>query len=689
MRDRLYRNALLLGAAFGLLCLPAVGLAQQEDQGYRDFAAVERQLKAWAGQHPELMQLQTIGSSAGGRPIYVARLATDGELEPARRPAVFVGANIVGYHNAGSEAALNLLQALLDGGEPAQVLSEVTFYIAPALDPDAHDGMFGTPKQRLSGNDSTVDRDVDGLDQEDGPNDLNGDGRITRLRIPDPEGKMLPDPDDPRVMIEADPLEGQTGAYRVVTEGRDDDEDGRFNEDGPGGVVPNKNFAHEFRFNDPEAGPWPSYAPESKALMDFLLARRNVALALVYGPANNLLALPQGFGGGGDPGTLKFKVPRTIAEFIGLDPEQEYTIDEIWELVKDLPFVVQNNITKEQVLQFLGAGPATKPEDADIKYLEKLAEEYKKRLEDAGLDNKRKGAQYTRGGLTPWLYYQHGAMAIELDVWGVPKAEQEDEDKEGEDKPLTLDTLAEMSSEEFLALGEEKIAAFLKEIGAPPQITASALIQRVESGQVTPKQMAEMARRMSGGSTGEEKKDEGHNDLMTFIDEQAPDAFVPWTQVTLPDGTEAEVGGPDPFIEIAPPYALLEPALKLHTETALDLAGKLARVEILKLEAEDLGGGVHRVKAVAGNRGFFPTQTKMAERAKSHLPVRLELTPGDGAVLVTGARWVTSERLEGQTGTLAAEWLVRVSGKSAGVTVEVFSDNAGSDRKQLSLGKGS
>ena len=39
-----------------------------------------------------------------------------------------------------------------------------------------------------------------------------------------------------------------------------------------------------------------------------------------------------------------------------------------------------------------------------------------------------------------------------------------------------------MSVDDFLALGEEKVAAFLEEIGAPPQFTAAALIQRVEVG---------------------------------------------------------------------------------------------------------------------------------------------------------------------------------------------------------------
>jgi hypothetical protein len=680
----------------GLCLIAGVAVAGE----YRSLDAVRQQLERWAGEHGARMKLEEIGRSTAGAPLLVARVAADGDVDPDRRPAVFVGANIAGYHNAGTEAALHLLETLLTSTDEgvAKLLAAHTFYVAPALNPDAHDGMFASPRRRLAGRPGTggaaevawpslgpLDRDLDGLAGEDPPDDLDGDGRITTMRIADSAGGMLPDPDDPRVMVKADPLEGQSGAYRVVTEGSDDDGDGKFNEDPGGGVEPSRNFAHAYEADRPEAGPWPSYASETRAVMDFLLARRNVALAVVYGPANNLLSTPRSLGGGGgDPGTLKFKVPTSIAEFVGLDPEKEYTIDEVWEVVKDLSFVRQNNITKEQVLQFLGAGPAVKLEDADVKYFEKLAGSYKERLEQAGLDNKREGKQYRAGGFTPWLYYQYGAMAIELDVWGVPKAERKDD---GEDDALTLDRLEEMSNEEFLALGEDKIGQFLKDIGAPPQFTAAAVIQRVESGGVTPKQMAQMARRMGGGGGAAAKKGGGPGDLMTFVDAHAPEAFVPWTEVTLADGTKAEVGGVDPFVEIAPPYALLEPALAVHTATVLDLAGKLARVEILELESEDLGGGVFRVEATAGNRGFLPTHTRLAQRAQSHLPVRLEIVLGEGAELVTGPRWTTGERLDGENGTLKAQWLVRVAGRSARVDVDVVSDQAGTDRRSLELGE--
>lgn len=679
-------------AALGLLVLggPA-GAASYQD--YHSFAKVESELQAW-GKNPAL-KLQTIGKSAGGRPIYVARIAAPGGADPDTRPAVFVGANIAGFHNAGTEAALDLIQALLNapaGSQGAKLLASHTFYVAPALNPDAHDALFGKVHARRGGADGKIDRDMDGLLGEDPPDDLNGDGMITRMRIPDPAGGWLADGTDARVLVKSDVMEQRAGAYRIEIEGKDDDGDGEYNEDGGDGVWPDKNFPHAFAVATAEAGPWPSYAPETKALLDFLLARRNVALAVVYGPANNLLAAPQSLGGGGDLGTQKFKIPPQAARFLGFDPEAEYTIDEVWAVAQNLPFVRQNNITKDQLQQFLGAGPATKVDADDQAYLDKFAEAYKERLKKANLSSDRPGAQYGRGGFTPWLYYQYGAMALELDVWGVPKAEKKAEGK-AEDA-LTLDKVAAMSSDELIALGEEKIDAFLKENKVPAQFNAKMVIAGMKGGQITPKAMVDRIKSMGGGggaaAAGGGKASEAgarEREVLAWMDANAQGSFAAWKPVTLPDGTKVEVGGLDPFAEVNPPMSMLKPALAAHTETVLDLAGKLPKVEILSLDVEDLGSGIYRVKAVAANRGYLATHTKQAARAQVRLPVRLTLKTGEGVEMVTGYPAVTSDRLEGTTGTLTGEWLVRAR-PGAKIVVDLATDSAGRDQKTTTVGKG-
>ncbi len=691
-------SAWCAAAVLGLLALAGPAHADPvSTQGYHPFADVERQLQAWGQENPRDVKLITLGKSAGGRPLYVIRIAGTGDIDPDARPAVFVGANLAGSHNAGTEAALDLIQTLLAApadSPAAKLLAAQTFYVAPVLNPDAHDALFGKVRNTRGGNGMAIDHDVDGLEGEDPADDLNGDGLITRLRIPDASGDWLADATDPRVLVEADSMEQRPGAWRVVAEGRDDDGDGELNEDGADGVWPDRNFPHAFPYTA-ESGPWSSYAPETKALLDFLFARRNVAMAIVYGPANNLLAAPQSLGGGGDLGTQKFKLGMR-AKFLGLDPEEEYTLDQVWEVAQNLPFVRQNGVTKEQLQQFLGAGAATKVDPADQAYFDKFAEAYKERLKKAGLSNDRPAAQYGKGGFTPWLYYQYGAVALELDVWGIPKAEKKADDSKKEDDALTLEKVAGMTTDELIAQGEEKIDAFLKENKAPAQFNATMVIGFLKGGQIDPKGMVERMKQMGagggagGGAAGGGKAGEvgaREREVLAWVDANAPGGFVAWTPVTLPDGTKAEVGGLDPFVERNPPAAILKPALAAHTETVLDLAGKLARVEILSVDVKSLGAGVYRVKAVAANRGYLATHTKQAERARVHVPVRLSLQTGKGVETVTGYPFAVAERLEGTTGTLSGEWLVRAE-PGAKIVVDLTSDNAGRDQKTVTVGKG-
>jgi hypothetical protein len=693
-------RAVVAAGALGLLASSGPAHAAVSYQEYHSFAAVERQMQDWSHAHPGEMKLIAIGKSAGGRTLWVARVAAAGGTDPDLRPAVFVGANIAGFHNAGTEAALDLLRGLVEapaGSPAAKLLATTTFYVAPALNPDAHDGIFAKPRVRRGGNDMKIDHDVDGLMAEDPPDDLDGDGVITRMRIPEAGGDWLADATDPRVLVKADAMEQRAGAYRVEIEGKDDDGDGQYNEDAADGIWPDKNFPHAFPYSTPEAGLWSSLAPETKAVMDFLLKRRNVALAVTYGPANNLLATPQSLGGGGDLGTQKFKVPPRVAKFMGLEEDKEYTIDEVWEYAQNLPFVRQNGITKDQLQQFLGAGAATKVAADDQAYLDKLAETYKERLKKAGLSADRPGAQYGKGGFTPWLYYQYGAMALELDVWGVPKAEKKAAPGGGDE--LTQDKVAAMSSDDFVALGEDKVDAFFKANKVPAQFSAKMAIGAVKGGQITPKGMVDRMKQMGaggGGGNGESgagKDGKGgeagarEREVLAWMDANVPGAFTPWAPATLPDGTKVEVGGLDPFVELNPPMAILKPAIAAHTETVLDLAAKLPRVEILSVHVTDLGDGVYRVKAVAGNRGYLASHTSQAVRAKVHLPVRMTLQTGQGVDLVDGYNFAVTERLEGTTGTFAGEWLVKAR-PGAKIVVDVATDNAGRDQKTLTVGKG-
>lgn len=570
-----------------LVATATVGLGQ-----YATFAEAERKLNDLARANSDVIFLEKIGTSAGGRAIHAVRLAAKGAVPPEARPAIFVGANLVGYHNAGTQAALALIESLL---AKKALLESRTFYVLPMLNPDAHDSYFAKVKWRNGLNGGKLDRDRDGVEGEDGPNDLNADGRISQMRIADPNGAYLPDPSDARVMKRVDPLKGEKGLYSLHSEGADDDRDGQFNEDAGGGVAPARNFAHAWADDDPESGPYPGSEPEARAVMDFLLARRNIAMAFVFGPANNLLATPKGVGPSLEIGQIRVTPTAGLAGPLGLEAGRSYSVDDAFQLLEKSTLAQQatGGLTRESIASLLGAGPATAPAAEDLRYYESLGADYKKALEKAGLDSKRDGQQSPAGGLQNWLYYHYGAMVVELDIWGVAK-------------------------------------------------------------------------------------------LMTYVDQNAPQAFVPWTAVTLPDGTKAEVGGADPFVEIAPPAAELAKAVSAHADFVQDVASKLAIVKILSTEAKELSPGVWRVRATAGNIGFLPTHTQHAVRARTWLPVRLEVVLPSGVSLVSGKTQVAGERLAGGNGQLKGEWMVRAA-KGTQLSFSLASQNAGSDRQEITL----
>lgn len=554
---------------------------------YRNFETIEKQLQSLAQKHPERIKLQSVGKSAGGRSLYFVQIAGAGKVNADKRPALFVGANIAGFHNAGSEAAMHLIETLANSNEKKveDLLSKRTIYVAPILNPDAHNGLFATPRQLRAGNDGKLDRDLDGLVAEDGADDLDGNGIITQMRIKDPSGDMIIDPKDPRRMIKADVSKGERGTHRVFIEGKDDDKDGVYNEDGFGGAHPDRNFPAGFPVADTSAGAWPGVTPEAKATMDAVLSHKNIAMAVVFGPANQLLSVPTGFERITPPGATP-------------------------------------------------AAEANKLEADDLKVLANLGEAYKKSLDQAGLDSKRSAKQTGKGSLANWLYFHYGVQTIELDVWGAPVAK---------------------------APTPEANSAYA------PASVANGNAARPGAGNPAAK-------------TGDAEKD-----LISYLSTNAPESIIAWKKVKLPNGTEVEVGGIDPYAEYAPAAKVLEPALKVHTEQILSWGDKLAQLEILETKAIAKGDDVWQITVIGGMQGEFPTHSKLATRMRNKLPVRLEMRPGKGVTALTLNRAATAERLE-PASTIKGEWLVKGASGST-VTVGLWTDQAGQALTTITLGK--
>ncbi len=281
-------------AALGLALLLAVTVAGRPlaaQAAYHDAAALRTAFDRLAGAQGGLVRVTELARSPGGRPVYAVRLGRGDDVD--ERPALLVIANAEGTHVAGSEVALAVATRLAEGaaGDTALkgLLGRTTLYVIPRANPDAAEAMFGKPLMERIRNGAAMDDDRDQAVDEDGPEDLNGDGLITMMRVEDPAGEWIADSADPVLMRKADPAKGESGRYRLMVEGTDTDGDEQWNEDPPGGIDINRNFSYGYSFFGEAAGRYPFDAPEARAIAQFFVDHPNVTEVYVLGPQDNLL----------------------------------------------------------------------------------------------------------------------------------------------------------------------------------------------------------------------------------------------------------------------------------------------------------------------------------------------------------------------------------------------------------------
>jgi hypothetical protein len=283
---------------FSLISLLTMAAQIAPAAEYHNNKSLTRLLTSLAELNPELVRLDGIARSIGKRKVWLVEFGKGTKQDRKTRPAMLVVAGIEGNDLIGSSIAVSWIKHLLEqyetDAEITKLLQTTTFYVVPRLNPDAAEHFFNEPKYKTSRNDKPVDDDHDGLIDEDGPEDLNGDGLITSMRIEDPEGEYILDPNDDRLLMKADPLKSEVGAWRYLTEGIDNDHDELWNEDGPGGVNFNRNFPYNFEFFASDAGVHQVSETETRALADFVIDQPNIGIVLTYGAADNLLKTPEG-----------------------------------------------------------------------------------------------------------------------------------------------------------------------------------------------------------------------------------------------------------------------------------------------------------------------------------------------------------------------------------------------------------
>ena len=255
---------------------------------YHSADVINTWFRRWAEKYPDIVELYETGKSYEGRPILQAALTNTKTGPASDKPgAYFEGGRHSGEVTA-SETVLWMAKYLIEnyGKDPevTKLLSTKVIYLRPLNNPDGHNLYMHTAQSNRSTT-RPDDNDGDGLLDEDAPDDIDGDGLILTMRWKDEEkGSYIPDPRDSSGRIMKRVAEGQ-GIYSIAQEGIDNDNDGRINEDGIGGLDLHRNYPENWRpeeevtgrgYTQYGAGQYPLSETETRAVVLFLLSHPNI-----------------------------------------------------------------------------------------------------------------------------------------------------------------------------------------------------------------------------------------------------------------------------------------------------------------------------------------------------------------------------------------------------------------------------
>ncbi len=606
---------------------------------------LDRQVRELDRANRSLMEVTTIGQSGEGRPIHLLRLGAEGGRGsgPDDRPALLIVAGANANHFVGGDVALGVARLIVS--DHADLLETTTVYIVPRLNPDgAALHLEGNgPRRSYSRTTTSDDADGDGRVDEDGPSDVNGDGVITMMRVKNPPSWMnatlVVDPDEPRLMRAPKPEEGEIAQYAMLVESIDDDGDGKFAEDGFGGVELDMNFMHQWPEHKDGAGDYPLSAPESLALVNWMLARPNIAAVLVFGPHDSLVKIP-----------AAGKMDITGEAPVGIENDDKAIYEKMSEVFKE--------ITKMK---------AASTPDSD-------------------------GAFYA------WAYAQYGVPSFSTPVWVRPdqiESEKKDDSAKGEGAkaPGGADARAD-SGEAEGGVTTAEIQAMVAEFQAADEARQREMMQELRSMDPDVRRRAMAVGQglpdpgPAGGAGGESKEkskaDENEVAWLKYSDDELDGAgFIEWTTFDHPQLGEVEIGGFVQGLMFNPPADELDRLIDEQARFSVELMNRLPHVEIGEVAVERVGRGVWRVSLEATNAGYFPTMLAIAEKVR-RVPGVTMIAELDENRILAGDKMQQQRNLAGSGGVARAEWLV-TGGDNETFEIVVRSPTIGEERVSVTL----
>ncbi len=264
--------------------------------GHDEFTAALQELVA---AYPALAQLATVGQSFHGRDIWAVTLTNQATGPHDSKPGFYIDGNNHGEEVITSAVTLYTIDFLLDayGRDPevTHLLDTRVVYVLPRVNPDGVELCLTSPYRTVgTGRYHPADEYPTGLHLED----VDGDGEIRQMAIPDVRGEWKRSSREPRLLIQREPWEADGQYYRMLPEGIVRDWDGVTLP-----IIPPRhgNLNRQFPVNwEPEGGEYgsgdfPLNEPEAMAMARFVLAHPNITGAQAYHSHGGLILRPSGF----------------------------------------------------------------------------------------------------------------------------------------------------------------------------------------------------------------------------------------------------------------------------------------------------------------------------------------------------------------------------------------------------------
>ena len=276
---------------------------------YHDYAQLTSLLEGWVEAHSNYCELESIGKSTEGRELWLLTITDKSSGHHACKPAFWVEANTHAGEVTGTEACLHFVDTLLaqlTGGDYAtrELVRTSTVYALPRISVDGAELYLTTP---FSVRSSPVL--FPGVESVPGlvPEDIDGNGELLVMRIPDPAGGFKCSDEDERIMVPREPHEFEEGAtyYRLLPEGSFKHYDGFTQNGRPDNFDLNRQFPTNFSpggamsfegsgGTTPGAGPYPMYLPEAQYVVEAITARNNIVAMLTHHTTGRILIMPGG-----------------------------------------------------------------------------------------------------------------------------------------------------------------------------------------------------------------------------------------------------------------------------------------------------------------------------------------------------------------------------------------------------------